>query len=430
MQSDVVAVGHKGLHRFKVEIHDMTVSTPIQNRATNASIAPMMQRRLRVLHVINSLGVGGAEQHLVVLARHIDTTRYDVRVCSLTPLLDTSISRNLHAAGVPIYSLDVPRLHDPRLVFRLAALVRRHNIDLIHTHLTYSNIIGGLAGTVTRRPVVTTLHNVRDIYPPFRRIKKMLPTQTLRWCSHTVIACAPEVRMAAREEFGLPPGRMIDLPYGIETEAYANVDPSSVLAVRRELLGESEGPLVLTVGNLRVAKAHEHLVSATRFLAERVPGTKVVIVGRNDTNESVVRERIAALGLEERVILAGQRADIAEILAAADLFVLSSTAEGLPLAMLEAMAAGKPVVATAVGGIPGVIEDDVTGRLVPPADIEALADAMMDLLCRPDKARRLAQAGRTRVQETYGADNFARHIQPIYSEVAGGKLAPATGIVD
>jgi glycosyltransferase involved in cell wall biosynthesis len=137
----------------------------------------------------------------------------------------------------------------------------------------------------------------------------------------------------------------------------------------------------------------------------------------------VVRARIAALGLGERVLLAGQRRDIAELLAAADLFVLPSVLEGLPLALLEAMAAGTPVVATAVGGVPRVVEDGVTGRLVPAGDAGALAEAMVLTLTQPDLARRLALAGQTRVRETYGADAWARRLQEIYDDAVTGTLS-------
>jgi len=376
-------------------------------------------RRLRVLQVIDSLAVGGAEQLLVTLAHHIDRERYDLRVCSLAPLDATSpILRDLYEEGTSVETLDGVLWREPRHAVRLATLVRRHNIDVLHTHLSTSTVVGVLAGALAHRPVVATLHNVRDVYTRHGRLKAALQTQMLRHGVRTVIACAPEVRAMATDELRLPPRTVVDVPNGIDTDAFASVDLALVAARRRELLGDAPGPLVLSVGNVLPSKGHTHLVAAAGLLAPSLPGLRVAIVGRLEEAAPAVRAAIAAHGLERYVALLGQRRDVAALLAAADLFVLPSLWEGLPLALLEAMAAGTPVVATAVGGTPRVVEDGVMGRLAPPGDAAGLASAIGAMLADPKGARRMALAGQAHVRATYGADTWADHLEEIYDRVA------------
>jgi len=376
-------------------------------------------RRLRVLQVIDSLAVGGAEQLLVTLAHHIDRERYDLRVCSLAPLDATSpILRDLYEEGTSVETLDGVLWREPRHAVRLATLVRRHNIDVLHTHLSTSTVVGVLAGALAHRPVVATLHNVRDVYTRHGRLKAALQTQMLRHGVRTVIACAPEVRAMATDELRLPPRTVVDVPNGIDTDAFASVDLALVAARRRELLGDAPGPLVLSVGNVLPSKGHTYLVAAAGLLAPSLPGLRVAIVGRLEEAAPAVRAAIAAHGLERYVALLGQRRDVAALLAAADLFVLPSLWEGLPLALLEAMAAGTPVVATAVGGTPRVVEDGVMGRLAPPGDAAGLASAIGAMLADPKGARRMALAGQAHVRATYGADTWADHLEEIYDRVA------------
>jgi glycosyltransferase involved in cell wall biosynthesis len=411
MQGEAVAIGPIVVRR--------ALRMVLGNEQLNDREAMYRPRRLRVLQVIDSLAVGGAEQLLVTLARHIDRDRYHVRVCSMASLDPASpILRDLREEGVPVDTLGGVLWREPRHAVRLAALVRRHKIDVLHAHLSTSTVVGALAGAVAHRPVVATLHNVRDVYTRHGRLKAAIQGQVLRRGVRTVIACAPEVRAMATDELGLPPRKVVDVPNGIDTDAFARADPALVAERRAELLGGAAGPLVMAVGNLLPSKGHVHLIEAARLLATCFPGLRVAIVGRPEEAEPMVRAAIAENGLEGRVTLLGQRRDVAALLAAADLFTLPSLWEGLPLALLEAMAAGRPVVATAVGGVPYVLKDGETGRLVAPGDVPGLAAAMGDLLDDPAEARRLALAGQAHVRAVYGAPAWVRRLEKIYARTA------------
>jgi glycosyltransferase involved in cell wall biosynthesis len=401
-----------------------------QSAGTPRGPAPSTIRRLRVLQVIDSLPQGGAEQLLVTLAASIDKRRYDLRVCSLHGLDEESpVVRALRARNVPIYTVPGATWHDPRHVAHVASLLRKHHIDIVHAHLPYATTIGILAGAITRRPVVVTMHSVRDARRSLGGLKQMVQVETLRRGARVIIACAPEVGADALQRLRLPAHKLVVIPNGIDTRALASVDPRVAWSCRCDLLGAHAGPLVVTVGNLVPAKGHEQLVEATEQLLVRFPEARVVIVGRAGHNETTVRDRITALGLKERVLLAGQRSDVPAVLAAADLFVLPSLWEGLPLAMLEAMAAGTPVVASAVGGVAGVLEDRVSGRLVPAADARALALAMIEMLSLPESAQQMARRAREHVQATYGAEVWAGRLQAIYEGVVtDGRERPGSRV--
>lgn len=369
-----------------------------------------------MLHVIPSLPIGGAEQLIVNLARHIDSTRYELHVGTIVPLDETSpMVRALRTLRVPLYSLNNVGLINPSNALFLAALARRIKAHLIHTHLNHADTFGGIAALLTRTPLICTYHlPVYDPDPPFSKAKQLIHALVLRQAAWTVVATAPEIATGIAAHLHLPANKIIVVPNSVDVDAIDQVERTMTASRRCDLLTGSTGPLVLTVGTVKPSKAHEYLVEATALLVQHFPGIRVCIAGQFYTNEPLVRERITALGMENHVTLLGARRDVVEMLAAADLFVLSSVMETLPLALLEAMAVGTPIAATAVDGIPGVIIDEVTGRLAPPREAEALAAAMDDLLSHPQKAGRLAVAARSLVRDKHGVQAYARRMEEIY----------------
>jgi glycosyltransferase involved in cell wall biosynthesis/peptidoglycan/xylan/chitin deacetylase (PgdA/CDA1 family) len=378
-----------------------------------------MRHRIGVLHVIDSLGVGGAEQLLVILARHIDRSRFDMQVCSLNAVDPGSpIVDSLRSSGTPIHDVSGFVRHDPRHVMRVAMLVRRMRFGIVHGHLPYGYTVAALAGKLTRRTAVATLHSIHDVAPSRHTWKVAVKHLVLRRWTHSVIACAEEIAVAARTRLNLPDSRLVVLRNPVEDAAFDEIEPSVASATRRELLSGRAGPLVVAIGALLPAKGHEILVAAVPGLLEVFPEARVVIAGRRGSNAAVVHRRMTESGVQDHVLLAGLRRDVRAVLAAADLFVLPSLWEGLPLALLEAMAAGTPVVATRVGGVPEVVADGASGRLVAPGDHEALARAMIDVLSHPDAARNRAVAARAHMHASHGARPWADCLSDIYESLA------------
>jgi glycosyltransferase involved in cell wall biosynthesis len=377
----------------------------------------MSREPLRVLQVVQSLETGGVERLQVTLARFHDRRRVRLSVCSFRSINGGSIATDLRAAGVAVSSLAGTRLHNPAPVLQLAKLVRAHKIDVLHSHLSTPNILAAAAGALTRRPVVSTLHNVSGLDENRSPANAAIERRALRRMP-LVIAVAPQIALDAQRSLGIDPQRITCVPQGIDVMGYGVAERQRVAALRHELLRGSAGPLIVSVGSLAPRKAHELLVQATPHVIAAFPNAQVAIVGREAGNGAAVRSGVERLRLSSHVACVGERDEVAEILAAADLFVLPSRVEGVPLALLEAMAAGTPLVAAAAGGVPSVVSDRVTGRLIPPGDADALGRAMVESLSHHERTREMAARARATVEAEHRADVWAARLSERYEQVA------------
>ena len=340
-----------------------------------------------MLWLTKGLGPGGAERLLASFAALADRSRLDLRAAYLLPWKDHLVAE-LAARGVPAVCLDAGRPLDVRWLGRLRALVRQHAVDVVHVH---SPLVAALARPALRtlpreeRPgLVGTEHNVWSSHHPATRWANRLTLPL----EDTTIAVSDEVRAS------MPPRlarRAEVVVHGVDVDAIAA--RRGERAAARAELGVGEGELlVATVANLRAQKDYPTLLRAARRLVDAGQPITFVSVGQGPLAADLERER-DGLGLGDRFRFLGYRDDPVKVLVAADVFCLSSRFEGLPIAMLEAMAAGLPVVATRVGGIPSVVTDDREGRLVPPADPVGLASALAEMTDAGLRARRGAAAG-------------------------------------
>ena len=367
------------------------------------------ESRVRVLHVITSLTVGGAERLVVSAARGLSPDRFDHQICCLSergPLAEEAA-----AAGIPVFCIGTfPGLSHPVAFARLLALIRRVRPTVVHTHLQAANLYGRLAAWLAQVPVlIATEHNVYTGKP--RRyvvVERWLARET-----DVLIAVSEHVRRFLAEQLGVPPATVRVVRNGA-----AALAPSSAriaeLRARLERAG-ARRPVVATVASLTAKKGHAFLFEAVARLRSQNIACTLVLAG-----EGPERQRLQAtmerLGLTEFVHFLGSVSDVGSVLAVADLIVLPSVVEGLPLALLEAMLAGKPVVATAVGGIPEVIVSGDNGLLVPPCDEAALADAIARVLQSPEVGERIGARGRCTVQQHFTEAAYLRSLEAIYTE--------------
>lgn len=367
--------------------------------------------RARVLWLIKGLGLGGAERLLTLATPYLDRSRFEYQAAYLLPWKNALVDE-LQRAGVPVTCLNHRRAFDLRIVGRIAALLRERRIDLVHLHLPYAGIVGRLAARLAGVPcVVYTEHNLQARYHPLTRMMNQL---TMRLTDVT-ISVSEEVR---RSLVMSPLGR------GAKVETVLNgvdVDGLQLAAVqgpsvRDELAIPPEHRIVGVVNVFRPQKRLDLWLQAARLVADQEPQTTFVIVGDGPIRADLM-EMADRLGLRGTVIFPGLRHDAPRFLAAFDVFMLSSVYEGLPVAVLEAMALQTPVVATQVGGLPGVIEEGVQGFLVPPRDPEALADRVVRLLRDPDLRRRQGEAARQRVQERFSIDRMVAATEQIYTQL-------------
>lgn len=365
---------------------------------------------IRVLWLTKGLGPGGAERLLVSFARLADRERFDLSAAYLLPWKNHLVTR-LATLGVPAICLDGRREVDARWVQRLRKLVRSTHIDVVHVH---SPMVAALARPALRtlprrdRPaLIGTEHNVWSSHHPLTRWANRL-TMALETAT---VAVSDEVRASMPSRLGR---RAEVLIHGVDVDDIVSRRGERASA-RAELGVPGDRLLVATVANLRTNKDYPTMLAAARRLTDAGEPVQFVSVGQGPLAPELEEQR-NGLDLGERFRFLGYREDPIRVLVAADVFCLSSRFEGLPIALLEAMAAGLPVVATRVGGVPAVVTDGREGRLVPPGDPGALATAVAEL-ADPELRSRCAAAASQRVR-AFGIDRAVQRQQELYERLA------------
>ena len=387
-------------------------------------------QEITVLQVVANLDIGGAQEVVRTLSRFLPEFGCRPVVVSLR---DGPLRGEIERLGVPVEILP-GRSHSlvssPRAIGELMRLhaelgrsAERHGASVIQTHLlrTLDFVVLPLLLRRGLRHVYWTVHNARldlraDQVPGRRWLlgPKVRAHRALYWAgvraASGFIAVSDDAARAVREQLHPPPGKLFTIPNGVDTDRYgAPVDGAAV----RARLGLPAGRLVTVVAKLMEQKGHRVLLDALPGVVERHPDLQVALAGEGPLRDEIARQA-AALGLAARVHFVGNRSDVADLLAASDLFLLPSLWEGLPMALLEAMASRLPVIATAVSGSRDVVVNDESGLLVPPGDAAALSVAMAELLADPARAARLAEGARTRVEESFSARTQARRHVALY----------------
>ena len=382
-----------------------------------------MQRKSKIIVVVTRMDLGGVPEHIVLLLKRL-SDRYD---CTLTcrEILDEHRTR-LEPAGVKIILIDLARtpspLRDLRALVRLAIMIRRGKFDIVHSHMSKGAMIGGLAGRLAGAPLVlNTAHNLGWLAltnPLARRLfwiyDKLLFALTL---DRLVMVSQTREEQIVRAGL-IGPDRVETIMNGIDADDLRSKASTGV--DRKDLNVPDNALLIVTVARYVWFKAIDRLIEAVSLLGDAARNCRFVVIGDGEQGPALQR-MIAQRGLEDRVTLLGPRLDVPRILALADLFVLPSVSEGMPIAIMEAMALGLPVVATAVGGVPELVVDGETGLLVPPRDPAALADAIRRVIDDEGDRKRLGEAGRARVRTFFTDAVMAQRTDDLYRRLQGTK---------
>jgi glycosyltransferase involved in cell wall biosynthesis len=361
--------------------------------------------RRRVVHVIDNLVVGGAQQLLCTFAEQAPAYAVQTAVVTLHAYPQDDLMRaRLRGLGVPVF--EVRRRPDslaglPGQLATLTGLLRRLRPDVVVSHLSFANTLAPLAATVLRRASVATLHNTARIGDGVSQRSANLEAFALRR-ARCVVAVGGTVADAYRDVVG-----------GAGILVIRNAVPSvappcaSDRAHLREELGHGPGLRLIAVARLVQQKAHPDLLEAFRTVREQAPTSCLAVVG-----DGPLREQLHALsanhGLADSVRWLGRRDDVAALLAAADVFVSASHWEGLPLSLLEALAAGLPVVATNVGDVASVVGD--AGRVVDPGVPDALAGALVGLLGDEGRRAQMSKAALAVIEDEFGVDRWIHRL--------------------
>jgi glycosyltransferase involved in cell wall biosynthesis len=374
-------------------------------------------RPIRVLDLRDTHEVGGPGKTIIETFRAIDRSRYELHVGAFLTRLesdDTPFLRAARQAGMPVHLIRGYNQYDPRLIWRLAALVASLGIDIVHAHEVKSDAITWLASKLTGMATVTTLHGW--IGNTLRqRLLIALDRRIVRRFDR-VIAVSGRIR-GDLHDAGVPRERVRLVHNAIVLDRYARSARRGGIAA---LLGrEVPPPVIVSIGRMSPEKGHADLLEALAIVRSQVVWVSAVIVGDGPERPRLAAQ-VARLGLEDRVHLPGYLDHPERVLEDADLAVLPSHTEGLPNAALEALAMSVPVLATRVGGTPEVVTDGETGRLVEPHSPRALADALLDFAADPQPWRRMAARGREVVAARFDFAARTREMERIYAELAAG----------
>lgn len=378
---------------------------------------------ITVLHLAGSGGWAGGETYLLLLARNIDRQRFRLIVVSPEP---GALVEDLRAEGIETHVLDMYPLGSLRPLFRLRNFLREQQPDIVQAHGARANVYSRIAGRLAETgAIISTVHNSLYDYP-IGWIKKWLYLACDKLTA-PLVDCTLCVAESHRQElinrYGLRPDRVVTIPNGVDIKRFQPIPRNRRL--REELAISDDVPVIGIVGRLTDQKGHVYLLRALPLLLAKFPSLRCLVVGDGELREEL-QQLAADLGLTDHCLFLGVRQDIPEVLAAMDLLVLPSLSEGMPYAALEGMAMGKPVVATAVNGVPELIQDGVTGLLVPRKDPVALAKAIDTVLANPHIAASLGLAARRQVEQTYSIEAWIAQMESLYESLVDHEQCSCT----
>jgi len=368
------------------------------------------QPKRRVLFVINDLARAGAETQLVELALHLDCSRYETAIVLLKER--NQFAAELRAQGIAVTALRRRGFWDVGVPYRLYRTVKAFRPDIVHGYLFLANLMAALvARPAGARTLVLSQRCSYEatLSPLVRLVARFSHARADRVIVNSQAAWEEEVAA------GFSRDRLVFVPNGVRTEQ---------AAADRTTLGLPAGPLVISVGTLDAVKGHRHLLQAWPAVRARVPDAHLALVGDGPERETLPR-LADSLSIRDSVLFVGFRSPAAPYLAAADVVALPSLTEGMPNVVLEAMALGRPVVGTRVGGIPELIVDGETGLLVPARDEAALASAIAGLLADDERRKAMGVAARRRTVERFSVAAMAAATEAVYDAALGDSSEPS-----
>lgn len=381
---------------------------------------------LDIVQVVGASPYGGGTVCILQWCRRLIARGHRVTIQTNDPTTQAAAHR-IGATTVPIPGMTRPlRPHlDLGAVLALACWLRRRRPDVVHTHTSKAGFIGRLAARIAGVPVI--LHTVHgfafgEFSPPLTlRPYVALERLAARWCHRIITVSRAHAEWAARLGIGRP-GQVVAVPNGIEPGPPS--DPRVREEVRQSLGISPQAALLISVGRLDPEKRHLDLLRALALASGRLPAAILLLAGDGPMRAQMAAA-IGRLGLEGRARLLGFRRDVPALLAAADAFVFASLREGLPMVLLEAMAAGLPTVASAIMGSRELVVDGETGILVPPRRPDLFAQALCDLFEHPGRAARMGQAGRLRLERHFSLTRTLDGLEAVYDDVLPARVGRA-----
>lgn len=378
--------------------------------------------RIKVLHVITRF-VAGSGGNTLTSAVGMDPERYEVWVAGMPggPLWREAEAAGVRTVAVEHMSERIDPVADARACAELVRLIRRERFSVVHTHCAKAGFLGRVAARACGVPVVVHTFHALPVHPGLGAAKRAAYLgldRSVRRLADRYVAVAPRLAREAVEQRIVPPGRIVVVPSAV---ALDDIPTKADPAVRRELGVPADAPLVGTVGRIVAQKCPLDFVRMCAHVHRQRPEVRFVMVGDTTLESAGLEEatRAEAERLGVPVLFTGFRDDAPRVAASFDVYVVPSAYEGLGRALTEAMASARPVVATAVNGVPDLVEPGVTGLLAEPNDPAGLARAVLWMLDHPGEARRMAVQGRHRVRSHFAPAQMCRALDETYRELLG-----------
>lgn len=371
----------------------------------------------RILHIQKVKYIAGSESHLLMLLPRLREYGYNSTMLVLADAEDRpgTFCERMRASGVPTEVMSMRGDIDPLLVWKLARYIRQGNFDLVHTHLFHADLYGTLAAYLSgKRIILSTRHNDNK----FRNHILFKVVNRLCVCfDKKIITISNWLKKFSVDVERVPESKVETIHYGFDVNSFDKKAKKSLpTEVRKEFNISSDQQVLGIVARLTEQKGHKDLLQAFRAVIDRYPQTILLIVGDGEL-EKDLKTQVQNMGLKEQVIFTGYREDIPAIMQAIDIFVHPSLWEGFGLVFLEAMAAGKPVVATRVSAIPEIVVDGETGYLVPPKNSHLLTEKILQLLENRVSAYKMGEKGRERLGQYFTVEKMVKEIKKLYDEL-------------
>jgi glycosyltransferase involved in cell wall biosynthesis len=368
-----------------------------------------------IIFVIDGLGVGGAERLMIPILSCLDRERFEARVCVLQSKEGNPLAADIQALGIPVDSLNIRHLRDLMAISKLRGYLKKYKADIVHTQLEFANILGNIAARSLGLPGISTIHVLPVQAGSLKvRLHQWVEWMALRIFCDRVITVSEETRRHYVNQSGIPAEKLLTIHNGIDLERFQRVEPDLAhAALRREFGLPDDAILLITVAVLRPPKGIQFMIRALPSILARFPNAYYLVVG-DGAHANALADEAVQNNVKEHVLFAGSRRDIAHLLSGSDVFILPTLTEALPTVLAEAMACHLPIIASAVGGVPEMVQTGENGILVEPADPVELSAACTQLLANHDLRISMGEKGWLQVNEKFNVKRQVLQLQKQY----------------
>lgn len=371
------------------------------------------QKKITVMHLINSYSLAGAENLVFDLVTKMDKGKFTILLCSIgngKKEVKDKICTGMKANEINTLSLNKPpckkRLSS---ILKLHRFLKENQVDILHSHCPSPDFYGKFAAFLARIPLVfSTIHNVQGYSALHENILNHLTTR--------YVAISETVKQYATSQLKISPTKIEVIYNAVDIDKFTGISVDRKLLLKK--LGIPDGrKIVTTIGRVTEQKGHSYLIEAAEEVLKELPNVHFLIVGDELAQPDLskdLKKKVKTKKLQDNILFAGVRTDIPEILSITDIFVLPSLWEGLPVALLETMAAGIPIIATSVGSNPEIVTDGVNGFLVPPRDSFTLEKRIKELLFDTERTRRIGAQGKKTIRKSFAINLMVHGYEQLY----------------